>query len=260
MYVVQILTYKDFVMKGFILLVLISFPLISIAEPLKFNSAKTKLRTDVYYDVPDTFYCSCQFAFTDNDNDGNKDENTIYPTSCGYTPRKPITSSGNPNKRAVRIEWEHVVPAEQFGGHRDCWKKNGSLSARDNCRRNDSVFALAEGDMHNLTAAVGELNGDRSNRRFGQVQGEPRVYGSCDFEINYDTDLVEPKDSVKGDIARIYLYMMLHHEAQVSPKKLAMFNEWDVLDPVSPRECVIDERISKVQGNHNPFVWEHCLK
>lgn len=34
-----------------------------------------------------------------------------------------------------------------------------------------------EADLHNLTPAVGELNGDRSNLPYGIVKGEPREYG-----------------------------------------------------------------------------------
>ena len=31
--------------------------------------------------------------------------------NCGYEPRNEFTKKGKVNKRAKRIEWEHVVPA-----------------------------------------------------------------------------------------------------------------------------------------------------
>ncbi len=44
------------------------------------------------------------------------------PESCGYKVRK------NEN-RARRIEWEHVVPARQFGHQRQCWQDGGRKTA-----------------------------------------------------------------------------------------------------------------------------------
>ena len=34
-----------------------------------------------------------------------------------------------------------------------------------------------------------------------------RDYGACDFEINFKHGVIEPRQSIQGDIARIYFYM-----------------------------------------------------
>ncbi|MDO6469820.1 endonuclease [Neptunomonas phycophila] len=47
-------------------------------------------------------------------------------------------------------------------------------------------------DLHNLVPSVGELNGDRSNFRFGMIPNEPRAYGQCDFEVNFKNRRAEP--------------------------------------------------------------------
>ncbi|WNC69961.1 endonuclease [Thalassotalea nanhaiensis] len=230
-------------------------------KPTSFSTAKKRAEKYVYYDQVKTFYCGCDYVFDDTedfDNDGNTSESMIMPNACGYVPRTPITSSGNANARISRIEWEHVVPAAQFGQHRACWHPSGNDNSRRNCARTDISFKFAEGDMHNLVPAVGELNGDRSDFRFSNVAGEPRVYGQCDFEVDFDSDTAEPTDNVKGDIARIYLYMIQKNDAQVTDDEKAMFEEWNKLDPVSGWECMRDERISRVQGNHNPFVHGQC--
>lgn len=57
------------------------------------------------------------------------------------------------------------LPAYDFGRRRQCWQDGG----RDNCRRNDAAFRMAEDDLCNLAPAIGEVNGDRSNMRFGMV-------------------------------------------------------------------------------------------
>ena len=58
--------------------------------------------------------------------------------------------------------------------------------------------------MYNLVPAVGEINGDRSNYKFGLIEDEPRVYGTCDFEVDFRNRIAEPPPHVRGDIARIY--------------------------------------------------------
>ena len=37
-----------------------------------------------------------------------------------------------------------------------------------------------------------------------------------------------------------------------------LFNAWNKMYPVTDWECERDERIAKVQGNHNPYVQRAC--
>ena len=71
-----------------------------------FSQAKTA-GVKVNADVPGDFYCGCKINWQ-----GKK--GVVDLDSCGYKVRK------NEN-RASRIEWEHVVPAWQFGHQRQCW-------------------------------------------------------------------------------------------------------------------------------------------
>ncbi len=43
--------------------------------------------------------------------------------SCGYKPRNERTKKGKVNQRARRIEWEHLIPAENFGRQFSCWRE-----------------------------------------------------------------------------------------------------------------------------------------
>jgi deoxyribonuclease-1 len=60
--------------------------------------------------------------------------------------------------------------------------------------------------MYNLVPAVGEINALRSNYSFGIIPGERREFGECDMEIK--NRKAEPPPNVRGDIARIYFYMV----------------------------------------------------
>ena len=96
---------------------------------------------------------------------------------------------------------------------RDCWTDRGSypecvrssgslLSSRACCGKVDPGFKAAEADLQTLRPAVGELNGDRSNRPFGEVDVELCKYGACDFEVQFGTPTwAEPEEADRGDSA-----------------------------------------------------------
>ena len=69
-----------------------------------FERAK-KLVSQVFVGHKITFYCGCTY-------DDSKKKDHVDHTSCGYEPRS--TSKGG-KARARRREWEHVVPAENYG-------------------------------------------------------------------------------------------------------------------------------------------------
>ncbi|MCK5896698.1 MAG: endonuclease [Cocleimonas sp.] len=182
------------------------------------------------------FYSNCNFTTK-----GKK----LLPilSSCDYQVRK------NEN-RANRIEWEHVMPAHHLGLQLQCWKDGG----RKNCKKVSQKFKKMEADMHNLVPAIGEMNGDRSNFKFGMIEGEHRKYGSVDFEIDFKSRTVEPPSYVKGNIARIYFYMREKYGIRISKKQTKLFNAWDKTDPVDNQEKLRNKLINKVQGNYNKYV------
>ncbi|MDH5392563.1 MAG: endonuclease [Gammaproteobacteria bacterium] len=196
------------------------------ATPQTFSQAK-KIISSIYSQNPVSFYCNCLY----NKVDGKLKTDL---KSCGYTARKNA-------KRAARIEWEHVVPAWWLGHQRQCWKNGG----RRNCRKTDPVFRRAEADLMNLVPAVGEVNGDRSNYRFGIIEGEARRYGQCDMEIDFKQRVAEPTLERRGDIARTYFYMSNKYNIKLSPAQQKMFTAWDLQDPESAwekkRKLMIEE-------------------
>ncbi|MEI4549921.1 endonuclease [Pseudoalteromonas spongiae] len=262
-------------MKKLLALALILASSSAIAKyPSSFSNAKKKAEKEVYFDQFKTFYCQCDFVFDDLDdvdNDGDKKETKVDPKACGYEARNAITSSGKENERVSRIEWEHVMPANIIGGHLDQWqnpenyeeclKKNGkSITGRKCAVKTVPEFKRAYIDLNNLVPAVGELNADRSNYSFANIEGEVRAYGKCDFEVDFASDTAEPADNVKGNIARIYLHMKHEHKVPLNEHATIQMLEWSKLDPVDAWECKRNERIEEAQGLGNKFVKEACSK
>ncbi|WP_310733773.1 endonuclease [Colwellia sp. BRX10-2] len=173
---------------------------------------------------------------------------------CGYKPRNELIKKGNLNKRAKRIEWDHFVPAWEFGHQLQCWQKGG----RKYCAKKSKPFKNMEGDLHNLVPDIGEVNADRSNFKFGLIDKEVRVYGQCDAEVNFKSRIFEPAANLRGNITRTYFYFEQRYGLRISKKQKQLYTAWDKLDPVDKAECYIHEKKSKVQGNKNTFVDSEC--
>lgn len=229
-------------------LISLSFLLLSLtSEALTFSQAKTKLKS-IYKSQPETFYCGCDIKWL------SKKKLVPVTEGCGYKARNEFTKKGKVNQRALRIEWEHIVPAWEFGHQLQCWQKG----KRKYCAKNSKAFKNMEGDLHNLVPAIGEVNADRSNFKYGLIDKEARVYGQCDAEVNFKGRIFEPAPNVRGDIARTYFYFEKQYGLKISNKQKQLYTAWGKLDPVDKNECKIHSKKSKVQGNENPYVASKC--
>jgi deoxyribonuclease-1 len=130
----------------------------------------------------------------------------------------------------------------------DCWV-NGN---RNQCERTSQEAKNIIFDLHNLVPSVGQANRIRSDSRYGIIQGEERKLGTCDFE--WTKELVEPSDVIRGDLARVWLYMNHKHNVAISEDELLMFLKWSRIDPPSEWEFIRNARIKEIQGNSNVFV------
>ena len=214
-----------------------------------FNSAKRMLERDVYFDHRETLYCWAAF-------DARK--NVTPPV--GF-------KSDRYQGRARRIEWEHVVPAENFGrafsewrdGHPECVDSKGKHFRGRRCAEKINVeYRYMQSDMYNLFPAIGAVNALRSNYNFVMMAGStPSAFGSCAMKIQGSK--AEPPEASRGRIARSYLYMDLTYPRyQMGRQQRQLMEVWDRQFPVSTWECKRAERINRLQGNINPIYKKRC--
>ncbi len=205
-------------------------------EQFSFGKSKRLLATQIYPHHQKAFYSDCDYVVK---------EKKLIPLhkTCGFHYRKN-------KKRSERIEWEHIVPAWHFGHQLHCWQNGGRMT----CRQTNTKFRQMEADMHNLVPAIGEINGDRSNFKYGMIQGEPRVYGKVDMEIAFKDKRAEPRDMVFGDIARTYFYMRDRYGLEISKAQEKMFIAWNNLDPVDAWEREKNQLVKKLQGDENLYI------
>lgn len=188
-----------------------------------------------------TFYCGCNIRWQ-----GKKGAPDLQ--SCGYQIRKS-------ELRAQRIEWEHVMPAWQFGHLRQCWQDGG----RKSCAK-DEGYRRIETDLHNLQPSIGEVNGDRNNFMYSQWNGGEGQYGRCEMKVDFKAKAAEPPALARGAIARTYFYMRDRYQLNLSRQQTQLFTAWSKQYPASRWECERDDRIAQVQGNHNPYVQQACAQ
>ena len=196
-----------------------------------------------------TIYCGCDFTA----------DMKFSPDRCGFKPNQK-------SHRSERVEWEHIVPVVTMMEHRPCateklctdsdGKKYAGIKC---CEEMDTKFRKMETDLQNIFPVVGELNGARANHDFGEVPGEERKYGRCDFETDPERKIVEPRPSVRGDIARVYLYMhnVYGDALPLTPAQTSLFEAWHAQDPPDDWERTRNRAIAHMQGAGNPLIEEN---
>ncbi|QJC79573.1 endonuclease [Pseudomonas umsongensis] len=231
-------------MKKLLAIVALSLSIITPAfssPPSTFSEAKVVAKQKIYLDQANSamgeLYCGCKWTWV------GKSGGRIDAESCGLKARKQ-------ENRAQRTEWEHIVPAWTFGNQRQCWKNGG----REHCVDDDPVFRAMEADLFNLYPSVGEVNGDRSNFNYGMAAGIAPQYGQCKTRVDFDQQAAEPRDEVKGLVARTTFYMFDRYKLSMSRQQQQLLMAWDKQYPVSPWEIERDRRIAAIMGHSNPFV------
>ena len=101
---------------------------------------------------------------------------------------------------------------------------------------------------------MGEVNGDRSNFNYGMVTGNAGEYGQCTTKVDFVQRTAEPRDEVKGLVARTTFYMFDRYKLNMSRQQQQLLMAWDKQHPVSAWEKERDRRIAAIMGHANPFV------
>jgi deoxyribonuclease-1 len=192
-------------------------------------SKSKKLLKSIYSNGGQSFYCNEKF-----------DSNFKFTKFERYKP------SNKYRNRIHNVEWEHIVPAENFGksfiewreGHKSCINKKGKrYKGRICARKANAKFRSMEADLINLVPVIGQVNALRSNYRYAEISGEEKVFGDCDIEIKKRK--FEPPKHLKGDVSRAYRYMQKKYGIKIIGKQAQkIFIKFEKKDPVSNEECI----------------------
>jgi len=232
----------------FITTLIITPALAANQEIQSFSKAKKILVKQVYNNHRTTLYCGATF-------DAKK---KVTPPK-GFTTSKYI-------KRAKKIEWEHVVPAENFGrtftewrdGHQKCINSKGKAFKGRRCAEKlNTEYRYMQADLFNLYPTIGAVNALRSNYNFTMLPSAKSDFGSCAMKI--DNRKAEPPVSARGRIARTYLYMdATYKRYSMSKSQRQLMTAWDKSSPVNAWECARAKTITRIQKSENDIVKSRC--
>lgn len=124
-------------------------------------------------------------------------------------------------------------------------------------------------DLHHLRASEITINSTRNNKDFDEA---PAGSKHDEYGNKWTDDIFEPRDEVKGDVARMMFYMTVKYSSgdlklnlvekvpTASSKgtgefgRLSTLLKWHEEDPVSIEESKRHEKVYEFQHNRNPFI------
>ena len=121
--------------------------------------------------------------------------------------------------------------------------------------------------MHHVRPSDAGVNSSRGNKKYGESGSNPtEKYGTNPavgvLGGTYNSNYFEPLDSVKGDVARICLYVYVRYGGELYQcnditnvfQSVDVLLEWCEMDPVDEWELSRNDVVEGIQGNRNVFV------
>lgn len=122
-------------------------------------------------------------------------------------------------------------------------------------------------DIHHIRPTDTSVNSDRYTKYFDEGGSQHNEATEC----KYTSKTWEPRNAVKGDVARMMFYMAVRYEGDDGFNDLELSNsipssggsnmgklstllEWHKQDPVDAFEKKRNQTIFEIQGNRNPFI------
>lgn len=212
-----------------------------------FNATKQHARK-LWSEHSKTFYCKCDYSRQFKVKNGD-----CIQTDTRY--------------RWVFLNWEHIVPVSRFGRDLPCWnqrpcfdKHHMPVKKRYCCQSQNTKFSKMFNDMHNLVPVVAQVNTARQYYQFTDTPpngeaGQKAVQG-CDMSIYPRHGQVWIPESVRGWVARAYLYMASEYNLRLFQHEKERFHRWHMTYPPGDWEILWNQKVLKAQGTNNPYISE----
>lgn len=142
----------------------------------------------------------------------------------------------------------HIYPSAWISKHLECRSERS-------CLRSNSKYQTMLSDLHNMVPVKSMYHFTLKDSIFGNLDAS--IEGNeCSIKKKYN--IIEPPDSLKGDVARIHFYMHKQYGLPLNNSSLFL-KAWAQNDPPSREEIEKNTRIKHSQGNENPFVSDPSL-
>ncbi|MGO4890832.1 ExeM/NucH family extracellular endonuclease [Flavobacterium sp. W21_SRS_FM6] len=211
------------------------------------SAIKTALNSIISSEIKSLSYAEVWTALTYTDEDPANTDNVIL----WYTARSQAKSTNGSGAAS---------------SNPDNWNREHSWP---NSHGFASQSFEAYNDIHHLRATDISVNSSRSNLDFDNSDSPLAESPSS----RIDSNSFEPRDDIKGDVARMMFYLDTRYEGSGSDNtpdlvlvnrvtssgepnlgKLCTLIAWNSADPVDASEQRRNDRIYELQGNRNPFI------
>ena len=219
----------------------------AIASELSVGEIKTAISNVISQGHKNLSYSEVWTALTKTDEDPQNADNVILLYK-GTSIAKMSNGSGTQSTDPDNWNREHV------------WAKSHGFP---------STSQEGYSDIHHLRPTDISVNSSRGNLDFDNSD-TPLAEAPAN---SVDGDSFEPRDAVKGDVARMVFYMDTRYEGEAGDNtpdlqvldrltstgeaalgKLCRLIEWHNADPVSTAEAARNDAIYEFQGNRNPYI------
>lgn len=120
----------------------------------------------------------------------------------------------------------------------------------------------AGADIHHLRPSNPSANSSRGNKPYSEISNRENYKKSTNglFYGYSDNTYFEPRDEVKGDVARIIFYLLVRYPESDGYRitsvasSMDMLLKWNAQDPVDALEKNRNQKAYEIQGNRNPFI------
>lgn len=198
------------------------------------------------------------------------DDHTEYSYDFAKTAlRETDADPDNPNN-IILFYTGRSQPKSTFGGGSGDWNRE-HVWAKSHGNFGESKPAGT--DLHHLRPTDVRVNSTRGNKDFDEGGSKVNSIYGVGSSFNYsDSDSFEPRDEVKGDVARILFYMAVRYEGDKNGEpdlelndnvnngsrpymgRLSILLKWHEEDPVDDFERNRNNVIYSYQNNRNPFI------
>ncbi|NEP81835.1 MAG: hypothetical protein F6K39_28975 [Okeania sp. SIO3B3] len=178
--------------------------------------------------------------------------------------------------RGVYSGFEWPISPNSATPRQDAYQNGRGLNTEHSWPQSKGAKGVAKSDLHHLFPAQVRVNSSRGSSPFAEIDDSKTRWWFIDLErlssipgTNIDdyseatAAAFEPREQVKGDIARaqFYFYTIYRDQAEASffKQQQDTLCAWNKLDPVDESEKRRSQAIAVKQGNENPFVIDPSL-
>ncbi len=185
----------------------------------------------------------------------DNDNGTVLTLYANFPARIPAdVNAARTAAGAVRVNAEHSWPQSKGTGQ-----------------------GRARSDLHHLFPTLERLNSIRGNKPFANIpdaQTDVWFFEARELEFPPPRDIIdnftesdlpawEPREAIKGDLARAQFYVASIYRNQVERNffegQRQTLCQWHAADPVDTKEMTRNASIKALQGNDNPFILDPSL-